>query len=348
MRITYAARMAKKRGETGRNAELLRAAELLNELIAGKEHDRHTVSERWNMSLATADRDLKALAKVRGVIKERQGQRTVYRFEPSLIHSAPRRSSVIAACFGASLSSVFEGSVYGKDLHVALDFVVKHARRRKDFRHVDRKFVFVRRGGEGSLPERAGELDDLLDAILHCKFVVIDYRRFNGVMDTVRVAPLSMAIYDHQLYVIARSETEPRYAYRFCRIEKVDVEDETFDYPPVEEYDPKKIFSHRFGIFMSDDHDVEDIEIRLASRWKTYAMTHRWHPSQHATDKGEYVVVKLRVRACPEVVAWILSFGEDAQVIAPASLRERVIGRIEKMAEGISCAARDHSLPHWK
>ncbi|MDI1477173.1 WYL domain-containing protein [Polyangium sp. y55x31] len=325
--------MAAKLGESGRNAELHRATALLNELMDGKVHDRHSVSARWRISLPTADRDLKAIAKVRGVVKERQGKRSVYRFEPTMIHAALRHSSVIAACFGASLSSLFEGSVYGRNLHEARDFLVKHARRRKDFCNVDRKFVFVRRGGEGSLPDRAGELDDLLEAILGCKWVTIDYLRFDGEKKAIRIAPLSMAIYDHQLYVIARSEKQPWTAYRFCRIEKVEVEDKTFDYPSIEEYDPIKIFSERFGIFMSDNHDVEDIEVWLAERWKTYAKTHRWHPSQRTIETRDGVVVKLRVRACPEVEAWVLSFGEDAQVLAPVSLQERVLLRIEKMVK---------------
>lgn len=332
----YLLDVAGMQGKTGRNAELRRATEILNELMAGKAHDRRTVSAKWGISLGTADRDLKGIAKVRGVVKKKQGQRTVYQFVPTkskMGTSGLRHASVIAACFGASLSSVFEGTVYEKNLHEALDFVVRQSKRQMSFREVNRKFIFVRRGGEGSLPDRAGELDDLLDAILHCQWVTIDYRHFNGVGETLRIAPLSMAIYDHQLYVIASSAKRRLYAYRFCRIERVDVEGVTFDYPPRDEYDPMDIFSERFGIFLSNDHAVEDIEVRLGAMWKTYAMTHRWHSSQRTVEDEDGVNVKLRVRACPELEAWILSFGDQAQVLAPSSLRERVRQRIESMAK---------------
>lgn len=339
-RITYHLDVAAKQGKTGRNAELRRATEILNELMTGEMHDRRTVSARWGISLGTADRDLKGIAKVRGVVKQKRGQRTVYRFAATnMTTSRLRHASVIAACFGASLSSVFEGTVYEKNLHEALDFLVRQSRRRNSFGDAKRKFVFVRRGGEGSLPERAGELDELLEAILNCQWVTIDYRRFNGDKETLRIAPLSMAIYDHQLYLIARSKMHPWYAYRFCRIERVDMANETFKYPPRDDYDPAEIFSERFGIFMSNDHPMEDIEVRLDARWKTYATTHRWHPSQRTAEQDDGVIVKFRVRTCPELEAWILSFGENAEVIAPVSLRERVRKRIEKMAQGLP--ARD-------
>lgn len=333
----YGRCMAPKQAKTGRNAELHRATAVLNDLIAGKEHDRRTVAAKWGVSLGTADRDLKAIAKVHGVVAEKQGQRSVYRFEAtSMSFSRLRHSSVIAACFGASLSSVFEGTVYENNLHEALDFVVRQSKRRKSFRDVKRKFIFVRRGGERALAERDGELDEILEAILHCKWMTIDYRRFGGEKERLRVAPLSMAIYDHQLYVIAKSTKQPWYAFRFSRIESVDVDNETFKYPPPEEYDPMGIFAERFGIFLSDDHPVEDVEIQLGMRWKNYVTTHRWHPSQRAEENDEGVIVKFRVRTCPELEAWILGFGENARVIAPTSLRERIRERIESMARRVA------------
>jgi hypothetical protein len=45
--------------------------------------------------------------------------------------------------------------------------------------------------------------------------------------------------------------------------------------------------------------------------------------------------VKLRVGICPELEAWILSFGEQAEVIAPKELRDRVGARKTKAAEGV-------------
>ena len=41
--------------------------------------------------------------------------------------------------------------------------------------------------------------------------------------------------------------------------------------------------------------------------------------------------MRLRVRVCPELEAWILGFGEQAEVMAPAKLREKIAGRASAM-----------------
>ena len=40
----------------------------------------------------------------------------------------------------------------------------------------------------------------------------------------------------------------------------------------------------------------------------------------------------MRVRICPELETWLLSFGEHAQVLKPVELRRRIAGRIQSMS----------------
>jgi predicted DNA-binding transcriptional regulator YafY len=40
----------------------------------------------------------------------------------------------------------------------------------------------------------------------------------------------------------------------------------------------------------------------------------------------------MRVRVCPEVIAWVLSFGAEAQVVSPPSLRQEVAKRVGELA----------------
>ena len=93
------------------------------------------------------------------------------------------------------------------------------------------------------------------------------------------------------------------------------------------EYDPEQVFRDSFGIFL--DRPVRSVVLRLHARWRTYAETHTWHESQavHAGQGG--IEVRLRVGLCPELEAWILGFGEQAEVLAPKELRDRVRARIE-------------------
>jgi predicted DNA-binding transcriptional regulator YafY len=60
--------------------------------------------------------------------------------------------------------------------------------------------------------------------------------------------------------------------------------------------------------------------------------SHRWHRSQESFVRVGRVHVRLRVRLCPEVVAWILGFGADVRVIEPSALRRRIARMAQQMA----------------
>ena len=113
--------------------------------------------------------------------------------------------------------------------------------------------------------------------------------------------------------------------YRFARIHSVEVLDDSFAYPSRTEYDPEQVFRDSFGIFL--DMPVHDVELRLHKQWATYAQSHRWHDSQVVDVADDHVSVRMRVRVCPELEAWILGFGEQAEVLAPPELRAQIAGR---------------------
>jgi predicted DNA-binding transcriptional regulator YafY len=146
-----------------------------------------------------------------------------------------------------------------------------------------------------------------------------------------------LAIYQHQLYLIGENEQGVR-AYRFARFKNVELEDSPFTYPTQLEYDPERLLDKSIGIFISEDHPLDDVVVRLAPKWAAYVRTHRWHSKQQVTFSPDgSVLVTLHVRVCPEVQAWIQGFGEDAEVLKPASLRKRV-------ARSLAAAAAKYRL----
>jgi predicted DNA-binding transcriptional regulator YafY len=202
------------------------------------------------------------------------------------------------------------------------------------------KFIFVSRGGESSLPDSAERLDELVDAVLHSRYVTIQYLHFDGQTEAMTIRPLSMAIYDHQVYVIGLGAAGKPYPFRLSRIQDVDVSGETFDYPLRAVYDPFQVFRDSLGIFISDTHRVATVRVLLDKRWRTHCLTHRWHQSQILEETAQGIVVKLTVRICPELKAWILGFGCEALVLEPEELREEVrrevaatMGRYKKVGQ---------------
>jgi predicted DNA-binding transcriptional regulator YafY len=302
---------------------------LVGDLLRGKTHDRETLATRLDVTVATADRLLRAVSVLPGVRSDGDGRRRSLSLEPTL-SDAPAYPTAIAACFGASLGPIFEGSTYERGLREALEHVIRRTRRRTKFRHLDRKFWFVTHGGEPILKEQPSLLDDLVDALMEHRVVTMTYQHFEGDEETLKIRPLSIVVHDRHIYLVARSSERAAYPYRLARIRSVETDDETFTYPTPAEYDPRQVFRDSFGIFVS--HAVEDIEVRLHPRWKHYVERHRWHDSQDIKFGKDTITVLLRVRNCPELRTWILGFGDEAEVVRPVSLRDEVARRAEALA----------------
>src|SRR5207237_715353 len=83
---------------------------------------------------------------------------------------------------------------------------------------------------------------------------------FVGARKSMRIEPLSLAVYDHQLYVIGRPRGGPTHAYRFSRIETAEAVGGTFPYPDKDSYDPERVFADSFGIIVDDKYPIEQIE----------------------------------------------------------------------------------------
>ena len=167
---------------------------------------------------------------------------------------------------------------------------------------------------------------------LTCKRVRLQYTRFSGKEEPVDIRPLSVLVYEHQLYILGLDETDRPHTYRLSRIRRVEVSSMSFDYPTRGQFDPTQLFRDSFGVFVGTDFAVEEISVRLSARWRTYVETHCWHPSQRNEACEDGVVVNLNVRMCPEVERWILGFGEDAEVVGPASLRKKIAERATALA----------------
>ena len=329
--------------EAHRSASIARHFLLVSELLRGREHDRHTLAAKLGIQPAMADRLIKAALEVLpGVVERRDGKHRKIRMDLAAVVPEPSYPTAVAACFGSSLWPLFEGTSYKAGIRDALRHVIGRTRRRAVFRDIDRKFWFLRRGGEVALLDGSPLLDEVIEAVLHHRVLSIEYTRFRGASEHLRIEPLSIVVHDHQLYVVARRDGATLHPYRFSRIRSVEVLDDSFTYPSRNEYDPEQVFRDSFGIWL--DLPVHDVELRLHRRWAVYAQSHRWHDSQTVEVDGEHLRVRMRVRVCPELEAWILSFGEDAEVVGPKELRAKIARR----AAGLSATYANAGRPSFR
>ena len=76
-----------------------------------------------------------------------------------------------------------------------------------------------------------------------------------------------------------------------------------------------------------------DVELHFDRRTSAWAKDRTWHPSQTAAlGKDGRLTLKLQVADTPELVGWVLSFGEGVRVVRPQELRDRVKATANKIA----------------
>ena len=300
-------------------------------LLDGERLDRFEVHRRCGVTEQTAHRYLVLVADVLPLATTRQDRRMVYELDRSKLDGAPTFPEALAASIGASLAKVFRGTSYETQLRaIRQRFVQKVGQKQAHFRHIDRKIVVL--GNQQTvLGEHREMLDEVVDGVLRQRVLVGKYRRFNGPVESVRLTPYSVAMSGGSLYVIA-PENETFHPFRLDRFEEVEATTDVFEYPSEGAYDPESLFGQSMGVFL--DLPVADVSVRLSAKWRSYVATHKWHSSQKLVVRADgRIDIHLAVRLCPELERWIMSFGEEAEVVAPASLREKIASRAQNLAK---------------
>lgn len=331
--------------EDSRGKEASVTLRVLAAIMGGRELTISSVVREFGVSEGTSRRALQLLAQhVPGVSCDKSKTSHVYAFKAPTAGSVPEAkrttlAEAVAVSMAAAFSRVFTGSQYEVDLRALRSHLIENlpSFRKDQFVHPSRKFVAIGEFEE-SLDDRGGLLDEVLEALLNCKRLAIEYEKFGDTSDSRErriIQPYTLAIHDSHFYLVGSdcglSPTGLR-TFRFSRIAAAEVLDETFEYPAPTEYDPATVFRDSIGIWCSGIEPTS-IRIRLSAKWRTTCQHHRWHSSQQVAplDSGE-VELSFRVRPCPEFEKWILGFGEDAEVIEPDSLRLRIIERLRGAA----------------
>jgi len=169
-------------------------------------------------------------------------------------------------------------------------------------------------------------LRDLQTAMRERRLCHLDYHsRSSGERQTLLVAPTRLIVYHEAIYLRCRIYTAPEAprphagGYRTLaihRIKKLRVDSTRFSDAPHEEHDPN------FGFPFH-----EPIEVRVAF-WggaATYVGERTWSEGQRLTRRKDgALVLTFTTTSRLEVIAWVLGFGADAEVLGPKDLREEL------------------------
>lgn len=171
----------------------------------------------------------------------------------------------------------------------------------------------------------------LADAVLASRMVEFEYTSLRaGKPERRRVQPLHLACIAGQWYLLAHDpQRGARRTFSLGRIRKPKKLSGTFQKPAG--FSAAEMLAGSFSAFESGR--AEPVVLRFAAPVARLVAERKWHASQkliRLRDGG--VELRLKVGIAPDFLGWILSWGDQVEVIAPDSLRQHIATVVARMA----------------
>jgi len=120
--------------------------------------------------------------------------------------------------------------------------------------------------------------------------------------------------------------------FKLERIREIELSDESYEIPP--DFDANAYLKASWGVVA--DEEVE-VRLRFTSKVASRVKECTWHPSQSITMRPDGSLdFAVTVAGTMEITPWILSWGDEAEVLAPAELRARVAEIAARMSRSYS------------
>ena len=134
----------------------------------------------------------------------------------------------------------------------------------------------------------------------------------------------------HSCYLIAHCHhAGGMRTFKLERIRQIELTDQSYEIPA--DFDVNQYFKSSWGIASDDEVKVV---LRFTSRAATRVLECRWHPSQEIQQlENGALEFSVTVAGTMEITPWILSWGAEVEVLAPAELREKIARIARRMAD---------------
>ncbi|MEX1118036.1 MAG: WYL domain-containing protein [Terrimicrobiaceae bacterium] len=173
--------------------------------------------------------------------------------------------------------------------------------------------------------------EKLAEAVLKSEVLEFDYLGLHASKPgRRRVEPLHLSCIADQWYLIANDQVRAaKRTFALTRVRKVKNLKRTFRKPA--DFSLTQMLEDSFSAF--EARDPVRVKIRFSPFAARIVSERKWHKSQKLAPTPEGgAVLTMQVGLAPDLEKWILGWADSAEVLEPASLREKVGLRAAKMA----------------
>lgn len=184
------------------------------------------------------------------------------------------------------------------------------------------------------VPEHMFGLITMIEAMKRNRLLRFNYAYEDAYGSHKRlVAPYCIRFYNHEWYLIGKEmDNETIEAYNLPLISDFKMTETKFKMP--EDFNPSDYFRKFIGNEINDKGEMETIEIKARGRALDRLKALPLHGSQEIVTEDEDEAV-FRIEAVPttDLIDQLLTMQTEAEVLQPASLREEMKNRLQRMLE---------------
>jgi predicted DNA-binding transcriptional regulator YafY len=179
--------------------------------------------------------------------------------------------------------------------------------------------------------DMGGLISRLYQAILNSKQLRISYYSYSSNTVSERVVdPYALTYRRHAWYLVAFChERKDTLLFRTNRIKTLEYTGKTFSRPS--DFSLKEYMAKSWQAMKGAETEVV---VKFDSRIAPLIKEVDWHPTQRIEDLPDgSILYTVTVSGTKEISFWVLSYGQEAEVLSPASLRDELAAVTEKMCQ---------------
>ena len=294
-------------------AQIRRLLDLLDHLNSEHAYNARQLADKVGVSRRTLFRDLRALEKLGfGVRYDERAQRYVVDGDPTSISSEDNRTDELKTLM--DLGHRLEGAPDGGRTRVS-----------ELPRMIEMQPGGVVDEGQAVVYER------ILEGFCDRRKLRLMRSLRDGGSQVATAVPYRLMFQDVAWQLVAELEDGSVEVIPVREIMRADVTSDSFRMPPAAEVDEK--VSHALTADRPSD-SIEGVVVRFSADVAREIAERQWFPSQELEwlDDGQ---LELRTAEgdSNRIVPWVLSFGGDAAVMKPDTLRSTVATQVNRMVE---------------
>lgn len=236
------------------------------------------------------------------------------------------------------------GTLFADGLRSVLDKVhsLLPARALEYFRELDQT-VYVRQRARTDYSHQADIIRVLTEATRANRIAEVTYRSlWRDDQYTTRFDPYGLVFYDGDLFLVGHShKADGLRIFKVARILGTVTTDDTFDRPA--DFELESHFRSAFGIVRGRG-EPQEVVVRFTGAAAALVDERLWHETQklewlppestlfETPDEPHTLLATFRLSNFVELKRWLLSFGEHAEVLRPATLRSEMLADLRAAA----------------